>query len=294
MHVVPYCTKEYYNYQSKIKDIISLNNNGDFLIYSSLTIHLFSINGIPICDLNLLESSYNNIPNITYCVPVFLFEVILFTGHKDGSINIWKIKNKNKFDNTNDRISSIFNTNKTKLFLPEYNFGYSFNFDLNKIKDFELRRKFELVNTIKVDMYFPIKYMKMSNDMSYMLIINEKKNIFILGNFENENNNINVNNNNSNTYNKKKKMLCSCCNNEIIDNYYRATYITSLSNIENENNDFEVIDKIDIYNINDVEENDKKEDEKKKESNKKNNNYTYICEECKQKITHTENYLYNY
>ena len=122
----------------------------------------------------------------------------------------------------------------------------------------------------------------------------KKKNIFILGNFENENNNINVNNNNSNTYNKKKKMLCSCCNNEIIDNYYRATYITSLSNIENENNDFEVIDKIDIYNINDVEENDKKEDEKKKESNKKNNNYTYICEECKQKITHTENYLYNY
>ena len=294
MHVVPYCTKEYYNYQCKIKDIISLNNNGDFIIYSSLTVHLFSINGIPICDLNLLDTAHNHITNITYCVPVFLFEVILFTGHKNGSIIIWKIKNKNKFDNANDRISSIFNTNIAKLFLPEYNFGYSFNFDLNKLKDFELRRTFDVVNQIKVDMNFPIKYMKMSNDMSYMLIINEKKNIFILGNFENENNNINVNNNNNNANNKKKKMLCSWCNNEIIDCYYRATYITSLSNIENENNDFEVIDKIDIFNINEDEENNKKEDEKKKESNKKNKNYTYICEECKQKIVQTENYLYNY
>ena len=33
---------------------------------------------------------------------------------------------------------------------------------------------------------------------------------------------------------------------------------------------------------------------RKKKAIKKNKNYTYICEECKQKIVQTENYLYNY
>ena len=37
-----------YEYQYKIKDITAIPNNGDFLIYSSITFHLFSIDGVPL------------------------------------------------------------------------------------------------------------------------------------------------------------------------------------------------------------------------------------------------------
>lgn len=284
MHVVPYFTKEYYNYQYKIKDILSLNNNGDFIVYSSITVHLFSINGIPICDLNLLDKEHHRISNITYCVPVFLYDVILFTGHKDGTIYIWKVKNKNQNDNSNERTSFSPNNNMKK-FLREYDFGYSFNFDLNNIKDYELKRQFDIVNHITIDTNIPIKYMKMSSDMSYMIIINKNKKIFILSYFGDENN-TNIDN-----FSKNKKIICSNCGKNINDTYYPANFIISLSNIENE--DFEIIDSFDNLNINDSLEK-KKEDEKKKDSEKKDKDISYICEECKHRIVHIENYLYKY
>ena len=302
MHKIPYFTENYCNYQYKIKDIVPLFNDGDFIIYSPLTVHLFTINGIPICDLNLLDIGYN-IENITYCVAVFLYDVILFTAHKNGSIYIWKVQNKNTTEKFDERESSIFNNNNkskssksSKSFLPEYDYCYSFNFNINNIKDFEIQRKFDIVSQIKIDKNdFPIRYMKMSNDMSYMIVINENKNMFILSNFE-EDNNVNINNNNDNGYylslNKKKKIYCSWCSKEIEDCYYRATYITSIKNIKNEdNNDFEIIDGMNLFI--DHEENIK-EEEKKKEDNKKGKDYTYICEECRQKLGHVENYLYNY
>ena len=298
MHKIPYFTQNYYNYQYKIKDIVPLYNNGDFLIYSPLTVHLFTINGIPICELNLLDKGYNNIEKITYCVAVFIYDVILFTAHKNGSIYIWKVKNKNNNENFDERESSIFNNDKSnlsKLFLPEYDYCYSFNFNINNIKDFEIQRKFDIVSQIKTDKYnSAIRYMKMSNDMSYMVIINENKNIFILSSFE-EDNNANINNNDNGyllSLNKKKKAYCSWCSKEIEDCYYRASYITSIKNIKNEdNNDFEIIDERNLFTDN---EENIKEEEKKKEDNKKSKDYTYICEECKQKLGHVENYLYNY
>ena len=286
MQVVPYFTKEYYNYQYKIKDIISLNNNGDFIVYSSITVHLFSINGIPICDLNLLDKGHNRISNITYCVPVFLFDVILFTGHKDGTIYIWKVKNKNQKDNSNERTSYSPN-NTMKKFLHEYNFGYSFNCDLNNIKDYELKRQFDIVNHIIIDINIPIKYMKMSSDMSYMILINKNKKIFILSYFGDENNT------NNDIFSKNKKIICSNCGKNINDTYYPANFIISLSNIENE--DYEIIDSIDHLLINDNLDK-KKEDEKKKDIEKKDKDkdISYICEECKHRIVHIENYLYKY
>ena len=299
MHKIPYFTQNYYNYQYKIQDIVPLFNNGDFMVYSPLTVHLFTINGIPICELNLLDKGYNNIENITYCVVVFIYDVILFTAHKNGSIYIWKVKNKNITENFDERASSIFNNNNksksNKKFLPEYDYCYSFNFNINNIKDFEIQRKFDIVSQIKIDKYnFPIRYMKMSNDMSYMIVINENKKIFILSNFE-EDNNININNNDNGyllSLNKKKKVYCSWCSKEIEDCFYRATYITSIKNIKNEdNNDFEIIDEMNLFIDN---EENIKEEEKKKEDNKKNKDYTYICEECRQKLGHVENYLYNY
>ena len=75
MHIIPYFSKDYYNYQYIFKDIIPLYNNGEFLIYSSISIHLFSINGIPICELNLLEKEYEQISDITYCAAAFIYDV---------------------------------------------------------------------------------------------------------------------------------------------------------------------------------------------------------------------------
>ena len=288
MHIIPYFSKNYYNYNYKIKDILPINNSGEFIIYSSKSVHLFSINGIPICELNLFDKVYDHISNITYCVVVFIYDVILFTGHKNGSIYIWKVKNKNRLENFNERASYIYNNKKSKSFLPEYDYGYSFNFNKN-IKDFELQRKFDIISKIDKSIDYPIKFMKMNSDMSFIIVIDEKKNIFIVTNNEDESTNINNDNGYLLSINKKKKVFCSCCGKDTDDNYYRAAYITSISNIKEKDNEFEIIDNISLSN--DI---DDKEEEKKKEDNKKSKDLTFVCEECRQKLAHTENYLYNY
>ena len=293
MHIIPYFSKKYYNYQYKIKDIVPLFNDGDFIIYSSLTVHLFSINGLPICELNLLDKINHNIPKITYCVAVFIYDVVLFTGHKNGSIYIWKIKNNNMFQSSNSITNDDINNNNN--YLPEYDYCYSFKFNKNNIKEFELQRKFDYVNQIKIsqniNINIPIKFMKMSNDLSYMIVINENKNIFILCNVEDDNANLNNDNTNLLSINKKKKIYCSWCSKDKEDCYYRATFITSLSNIKNEgSNEFESIDGKSL--INKFEENNREEENKKED--KKNKDYTYICEECRQKLGHVDNYLYNF
>ena len=293
MHIIPYYSKKYYNYNYKIKGILPISNNSEFIIYSSISVHLFSINGIPICELNLLDKVYNHISKITYCVVVFIYDVILFTGHKNGSIYIWKVKNKNRLENFKERASYIYNNKNSKSFLPEYDYGYSFNFNKN-IKDFELQRKFDIVNKIDKGLNYPIKYMKMNNDMSYMIVIYENKNISIVTDIEEDNTNINNDNGYLLSINKKKKIYCYVCGKETDDSCCRVEYITSNSNHKNEESDngFEIIDNINI--INEIEDNDKKEDEKKKEENKKPEDFTYLCDECKQILDHTENYLYNY
>jgi hypothetical protein len=92
IHIIFYLTDIPY----PIKNILPIFNNGDFIIYTSLSVHLFSINGIPLCELNLIEKSNQNISLITCCTVAFLDDVVLFTGHKDGSINIWKINSNSE------------------------------------------------------------------------------------------------------------------------------------------------------------------------------------------------------
>ena len=290
MHIIPYFSKNYYNYNYKIKEIFPLYNNGDFIVYSPLTVHLFSVNGLPICELNLIDKVYDNISSITYCVGVFLYDAIIFTGHKDGSIFIWKVINKSISEKFQERASHIFKNNKSKSFLPEYDYCYSFNFNSKNIKDFELQRRFDIVTQIKINKYeIPIKYMKMSNDMSYMIVINENKNIFILSHFEEDNINLTNDNGILLSINKKKKICCSWCTREIDDCFFRTTYITSITNIKSDINDFEIIDETSFLNDNNGNTKEiKKEDYKRKRDN------TYVCEECRQKLGHVENYLYNY
>ena len=264
------------NIHCKMKEILPLSWNGDFFIYSSYTINLFSINGVPLCQLNLFEKIYENMYSITCCKAFFLYDIILFTAHKDGTLVIWKIKNKNVSEKFDERISYIFNDKKSKAFLPEYAYGFNIkNIRYNKFKitDYELQRKFEIINIIndyqKTNTYF--NFMKMSTDLDYMILMDNQKNLFILST-QNEKTKKNI-------PKSKNKDRCYNCNKKLIDVGIRATLIDPhfLDNL-NENN-FSESENVENDNIN---ENSKSDSNIEK----------FICEECKQILIHTENYLY--
>ena len=293
MHIIDYL----YEYPMKIKDIITLSFNGDFIVYTSLNVFLFNINGVPLCELNLLNKENNNITKIEYVVACFIYDVTLFTAHEDGSIIIWKIKNKNIFDNYNERISYVFNNNNSKCFLNEYNYNYDLYFYRNNINDFsekkvindyELKRKFDIVSQIKINENIKSSaiFMKMSKDMNYMIILDNKMNIYLLSDFDN----YNINNNNESKLNKKQKNhSCIWCKRLINNECFRTTHIISISNLEL--NDFINEDNTEMRNSTDDKNKNIKIDNNYSHHNKEG---SFLCEECKQKLTHTENYLYNY
>ena len=263
MHKIMFLSKT----QTKMKEIIPLEENGDFIIYSSYSVNLFSINGVPLCSLNLFEKEYKDYYSITCCRAVFIYEVTLFTAHKDGSIILWKIVNKDIKENFDNK----FNDNKDGKFLKEYKYAYNYRNYMNsgiKLKEFELRRKFEKIGmeTISKDKenkstqhYFT--FMKMSNDMSYMILLDNDKNIFIMTNFDNcENRKMSF------IDYIKSKQKCMHCGKELIDFSIRPTLVPSEIN-----NDLS-----DITN------------------QKSNNNKNNICEDCMKMLQHTENYLYSY
>ena len=273
MHLSAFLTGIHY----KMKEILPLSWNGDFIIYSSYTVYLFSINGIPLCQLNLLEKIYDNIANITCCKAVFLYDIILFTAHRDGSINVWKIKNKNISEKFDERISYIFNSKKSISFLPEYEYGYNSKHNWNnkfKISDYELQRKFENVNKIngKEESKTYYNFMKMSNDLDYIILMDNQKNLFIFTtNFENIK---------KTAHKNKNKDRCYNCGRKLLDFGIRPTLI---------NPNFP-----DNYDDNNSAEDDNQENDNNNDNTKIDNNpEKLICEECKQILIHTENYLYN-
>ena len=264
MHISPFLSNIHY----KMKEVIPLSWNGDFIIYSSYTIYLFSINGIPLCQLNLLEKSFEDLHSIVCCQAVFLYDIILFTSHKDGSIIIWKLNNKNITENSEERISYEFDRKKSKFFLPEYIYGYNSKhnrFINGKIGEYELQRKFEILSKIEAKepkTYFCL--MKMSFDMNYMVLLDNKKNLYILTNKED--------NNKKSPFKIKSKDKCCNCNNKLIDSGIRPTLLNTNTFVGSfEISNFEAL-----------------------EFENENNSDKLICEECKQKLEHTENYLYNF
>ncbi len=275
MHVSYFLSNNHY----KMKEIIPLEWNGDFIIYSSYTVYLFSINGVFLCQLNLLDK-YNqnlNLSCITCCSAVFLDDVILFTGHKDGSIIIWKMvneKTEKKFEEIN---SYVYNKKKSINFLPEYSFGYNSKYNRHnesKIGEYEFHRKFENVNTINIKKdkdksKIFITFMKMSIDLDYMILIDNKKDLYILTNM------LNICNKKS-VHQKKHVNKCYNCNRTIIDEGIRPTLINIHDSLDKD------------YSIN-YEIEKEKEKVKEKEKTKK-----VICDECKQKLKQIESFLYEF
>ena len=266
MHRIPFLSKYHFNN----KEIISLEENGDFIIYSSYTINLFNINGVPLCSLNLLEKENDDLYKITCCKAVFIYDVILFTAHKNGCIIIWKIINK-------DSEKNLYSEYNNKEYLQEYKYGYNFRNYMNsgiKLNKVELRRKFAEIwrreffdnkKSKSKNNYFT--FMKMSNDMNYMILLDNEGNMYKMTSSDN-------NEKKKGFFHTKTKLRQKClnCGKEIIDFGIKPSLVQTIMD-----DDLDHINKINI-NSNQKIDNDK----------------DVICEECEQKLRHTENFLYTY
>ena len=139
-----------------------------------------------------------------------LSDVNLFTGHKNGSLNIWKVKNKNANIQFNLRISHQFNEGNSKDFLKEYKYAYKKE-RINKIEDYELKRKFDLVISINMnEVLSPLLYIKLSFDMSSMVVFDSNKKVYLLTWEEKQKK---FNDDDDFLYDRR----CKCCNRGIND-----------------------------------------------------------------------------
>ena len=192
-----------------IKEILPIKETGDFLASTALSVSLFSVNGVPLAELNLTDKIYSSMSPITTMDYACLSDVTLFTGHKNGNLNIWKVKNKNANIQFNQRISHQYNEVSSKDFLKEYKYAYKKE-RISKIEDFELKRKFDLLLSINMNEELsPLLYIKMSFDMSSMVVFDRNKNVYQL------------------TWEEKQKKFdddddfydkrCKCCNRGISD-----------------------------------------------------------------------------
>ena len=227
MHKISFLSK----HQIKMKEIIPLPENGDFIIYSSYTVNLFSINGVPLCSLSLFDKEYEELYSITCCKAVFIYDVILFTAHKDGSIIIWKMLNKD----TDEILSS---DNNQKEYLKEYMYGYNYrNYNSGiKLSEVNLRRKFvESCRTkITEENNNYCTFMKISNDLDFMVLLDNERNMYIMTNSDKD-----INIKKKGTVKIKSKLKCMNCGKEITDSGIKLSLVQTV-----DANGFDVINKM--------------------------------------------------
>ena len=169
-------------YPFPIKQIIPIKQNGDFLVSTSYTVNLFSLNGVPFAELNLNDKVHSKQSLITCIDASYYNEVLLFTGHKNGKLIIWKIRNKDSQTNFNQRVSFQFNQGTSKYFLEDFKYAYK-RVRIDNKEDYEMRRKLDIVITIDVNESnpSPLMYIKLNYDMSQMIIFDKNSYVYCLG-----------------------------------------------------------------------------------------------------------------
>ena len=252
----------------KMKEIFPIQNNGDFIIYSPFTVNLFSINGVPLCSLNILDKDNENIQCITHCTAMFNNDIVLFTAHKDGLIIIWKVLNKDLGEaELNEKNKNKNKNKKNKIFLKEYLYAYNYRNYMNsgiKLSECQLQREFEEIFIRYLSGYKKNKnknnnfvtYMKISNDLDYMILMDNEKNIYILNNNDNNQEPKKKNNSNNNINNLNQK--CLYCDRELTNDGLNSSLI-------------QVKDCKTFVCV---------------------NQDINICEECEKRLEHAENFLY--
>ena len=197
IHVVKFLTGTKF----LIKDILPIYSNGDFIVYTKFTVYLFSINGVPLCELNLFKSSYELYP-IIYANASFVGDCTLFLSHQDGKISFWIIIDKNiKCEKHNRYSINNYNDNKEKI-LNDYRYAYNDNSKIKNNEDRKLMRFFNLVHLICHPKKIPFIFMKINDEKNYMLLIDKEYNFFYL---------ISVLQKKTSMFQIFKSKLCSVC-----------------------------------------------------------------------------------
>lgn len=258
-----------------LKDILPIKSTGDFIVSTFLSVTLFSLNGVPLAELNLTDKVYLSLSPITSTEVACLTDVTLFTGHKNGNLIIWKVKNKDVNSQFDQRLSFQYNQFSSKSFLEEYKYAYKKN-RIENLEEYELKRKFDIIITMNMSEIAtsPLIYMKLSFDMTDMVIFDKEQKVYMLtGNLKD-----NILNQESpqkppeednDIFNFDTAKLCKCCGKEISDSFE-----------ERES----------MFNDNIIERG--QEEEKVKITNKETDDN--LCEECSQVLNNSDYFLYGY
>ena len=146
---------------------------GDFIISSSKNVVLMNINGLFLSQINNVHSKINSC--CISVIPMTESDLFLFTGHKDGSLIIYKLINNcgNMDFNNNKNNSNIIN----ELYHEAYNnkkTNYRKYLDNNN-----LSLIFDIVIKIKCSVN-PIRFIKLTEDLTEIICIDNKNKIIYL------------------------------------------------------------------------------------------------------------------
>lgn len=260
-----------------LKDILPIKSTGDFIVSTFLSVTLFSLNGVPLAEVNLTDKVYLSLSPITSTEVTCLADVTLFTGHKNGNLIIWKVKNKDANTKYDQRSSFQYNQLSTKSFLDEYKYAYKRN-RIDNLEEYELKRKFDIIITMNMSEIAtsPLIYMKLSFDMTDMVIFDKEQKVYMLtGNLKdnllNQEFPKKTNEEDIDIFNFDNEKICKCCGKEINECYE-----------ERES----------MFNDNTRERGQEEEKEKEKITNKETDEN--LCEECSQVLNNSDYFLYGY
>ena len=173
--------------ENNILSVKICNQTGDFIIVTPDKIIFFNINGIIISILDISEDIINgNLSPITICeiksLKYIESDILLFTGHLNGNIILWKLNVDNKESEIGTDVFMDNNKNSNvKIENEEYLDMYRYSLDENYLlsnKKKKLKTRFVFLKLIICDSFDnPIKYFKFTEDLIF-LVVDNNNNIY--------------------------------------------------------------------------------------------------------------------
>jgi hypothetical protein len=193
-------------FHHKIKNVSICPFTGDFILASYYRIILMSINGVFITQVNDIKSKINHC--FITSIHKTCSDLYLFSAHENGFLKISKLVNNlngiifnmNKCSTINPKNNELLNSQSINVLNNKYDpiriqnisevYHNAYNTKLNysKMNDknnkyFENNNYFSLVFDTLIDIecsQHPIKFIKLSQDLSTLYCINSKNNLITL------------------------------------------------------------------------------------------------------------------
>ena len=193
-------------FHHKIKYISICPYTGDFILASYYRIILMSINGVFITQINDIKSKINHC--FITSIPKTSSDLYLFSAHENGFLKISKLVNNlngiifnmNKCSTINPKNNELLNSQSINVLNNKYDpiriqnisevyhNAYNTKQNYSKMNDknnkyFENNNYFSLVFDTLIDIecsQHPIKFIKLSQDLSTLYCINSKNNLITL------------------------------------------------------------------------------------------------------------------